>query len=229
MISPPSSRASTRHHILLGTTEEGVDVKLPPYGQNVLLVGTSGSGKSTLATGLPRAARGAEVHVLHHRSRRGLRRVRGRRRASGRRLARPRVEEIVQVLAKPDASCIVNLVGLPIADRPGFFASLAPRLQELRARLGRPHWLVIDEAHHLLPAEWEPGPLALPEKLSGVLADQRASRPHRAEGAVRREDAHRRGQESGAGVPRAGARLPVRGARGCRGPARARAGAAVES
>jgi hypothetical protein len=59
-------------------------------------------------------------------------------------------------------------VGLPIADRPGFFASLAPRLQELRAKSGRPHWIVIDEAHHLLPAEWQPGPLALPEKLSGV-------------------------------------------------------------
>ncbi len=27
---------------------------------------------------------------------------------------------------------------------------------------------MVDEAHHLLPAEWQPGPLALPEKLSGV-------------------------------------------------------------
>jgi hypothetical protein len=63
----------------------------------------------------------------------------------------------------------VNLVGLPIADRPAFFASLAPRLQELRARCGRPHWLLIDEAHHLLPAEWEPGPLSLPEQLKGVM------------------------------------------------------------
>ncbi len=26
-----------------------------------------------------------------------------------------------------------------------------PRVQELRARTGRPHWLVVDEAHHLLP------------------------------------------------------------------------------
>jgi len=78
------------------------------------------------------------------------------------------VDEIVQLMTKPHTSCIVNLVGLPIADRPGFFASLAPRLQELRARSGRPHWIVVDEAHHLLPAEWQPGPLALPEKLSGV-------------------------------------------------------------
>src|SRR5262249_39046530 len=80
----------------------------------------------------------------------------------------PTVDEVVKLLSKPDTSCIVNLVGLPIADRPAFFASLAPRIQELRARSGRPHWMLIDEAHHLLPAEWEPGPLSLPEKLSGV-------------------------------------------------------------
>ena len=35
----------------MGTQDDGTEVKLPPYGQNVLLVGTSGSGKSTLATG----------------------------------------------------------------------------------------------------------------------------------------------------------------------------------
>ena len=147
---------------------EAAKVKLPPYGQNVLVVGTSGSGKSTLATGFlerlaeqkyafciidPEGDYGTFADAV----------------AIGAPTRPPTVEEIVQSLAKPSASCIVNLVGLPIADRPGFFASLAPRLQEMRARTGRPHWIVIDEAHHLLPAEWEPGPLALPEKLSGVL------------------------------------------------------------
>jgi hypothetical protein len=157
-----------RHHLLVGTTSDGTEVKLPPYGQNVLLVGTSGSGKSTLATGFlerlaeqnytfciidPEGDYGTFADAV----------------AIGAPTRPPTVEEIVQALAKPSASCIVNLVGLPIADRPGFFASLAPRLQEMRARSGRPHWIVIDEAHHLLPAEWEPGPLALPQKLSGIL------------------------------------------------------------
>jgi HAD superfamily hydrolase (TIGR01484 family) len=157
----------TRHHVLLGTAANGEEVKLPPHGQNVLLVGTSGSGKSTLTTGFlerlaeqrytfclidPEGDYGnfADAVQLGTPSR------------------PPGVDEIMQVLAKPHTSCIANLVGLPIADRPGFFASLAPRLQELRARSGRPHWIVLDEAHHLLPAEWQTGPLALPEKLSGV-------------------------------------------------------------
>ncbi len=157
-----------RHHLLVGTTEDGTEVKLPPYAQNVLLVGTSGSGKSSLATGFlerlaeqkytfciidPEGDYGAFADAV----------------AIGAPTRPPTVEEIVQALSKPSASCIVNLVGLPIADRPGFFASLAPRLQEMRARSGRPHWIVIDEAHHLLPAEWESGPLALPDKLNGIL------------------------------------------------------------
>src|SRR5262249_2048477 len=35
-------------------------------------------------------------------------------------------------------------------DRPLFLPILLPRLLELRSLTGRPHWIVIDEAHHLL-------------------------------------------------------------------------------
>jgi len=157
-----------RHHVLLGTAEGGQEeVKLPPHGQNVLLVGTSGSGKSTLTTGfLERLAEQRYTFCLIDPE--GDYDTFADAISIGTPTRPPSIDEIVQLLAKPHASCIANIVGLPIADRPGFFASLAPRLQELRAKSGRPHWIVIDEAHHLLPAEWQPGPLALPDKLSGV-------------------------------------------------------------
>jgi HAD superfamily hydrolase (TIGR01484 family) len=157
----------TRHHILVGTAEGGTEIKLPPHGQNVLLIGTSGSGKSTLAMGfLERLAEQKYTFCVIDPE--GDYDTFGGAVTLGAPTRPPAVDEVVKLLSKPETSCIVNLVGLPIADRPGFFASLAPRLQELRARSGRPHWIHIDEAHHLLPAEWEPGPLALPEKLSGV-------------------------------------------------------------
>jgi HAD superfamily hydrolase (TIGR01484 family) len=156
-----------RHHVLLGSAEGGEEVKLPPYGQHVLLVGTSGSGKSTLTTGfLERLAEQRYTFCLIDPE--GDYETFAEAVTLGTPTRPPGIDEIVQLLAKPHASCIANIVGLPIADRPGFFASLAPRLQELRAKSGRPHWIVIDEAHHLLPAEWQPGPLALPEKLRGV-------------------------------------------------------------
>jgi hypothetical protein len=56
-----------------------------------------------------------------------------------------------------ETSIVINLVGLPVADRPTFLQSLLPHLEEMRARTGRPHWLILDEAHHLLPAAWAPG------------------------------------------------------------------------
>jgi hydroxymethylpyrimidine pyrophosphatase-like HAD family hydrolase len=40
-----------RHHILLGTREDGQEVCVSPYGGPILLAATLGSGKSTLATG----------------------------------------------------------------------------------------------------------------------------------------------------------------------------------
>jgi energy-coupling factor transporter ATP-binding protein EcfA2 len=157
-----------RHHILVGTAADGTEIKLPPYGQNVLLIGTSGSGKSTLASAvLERLAEQKYTFCVidpegDYDTFAGAITI-------GAPTRPPTVDEVAQLLSKPETSCIVNLVGLPIADRPSFFASLAPRLQELRARSGRPHWILVDEAHHVLPSEWEPGPLALPDKLTGVI------------------------------------------------------------
>ena len=157
-----------RHHILLGHDDNGNEVFLPSYGANVLLVGTSGSGKSTLATAiLERLAEHRYTYAVidpegDYESLAGAVPIGTPDRA-------PSAEEIVQLLGKPGESCIVNLVGLPIADRRSYFVGLMPRLQALRAKTGRPHWIVMDEAHHLLPAEWERGSLALPEKLYSVL------------------------------------------------------------
>jgi hypothetical protein len=63
---------------------------------------------------------------------------------------------------------VINLLGLPLQDRPSFFVGLLPHLQELRARTGRPHWIVVDEAHHLLPASWDPATLTLSQELHSM-------------------------------------------------------------
>jgi hypothetical protein len=71
-------------------------------------------------------------------------------------------------------NAVVNLLGVPLHDRPGFFASLAGHLDAMRARLARPHWLVLDEAHHLVPAsapefahDWR-GSLSLTVEPAGI-------------------------------------------------------------
>ena len=54
-------------------------------------------------------------------------------------------------------------------DRPEFFGQLFPNLQAMRTRTGRPHWIVLDESHHLLPAEWSHLDRALPQNLGETI------------------------------------------------------------
>jgi hypothetical protein len=62
-----------------------------------------------------------------------------------------------------------NLLAVPASQRPACFARLLAALQEFRARTGRPHWLVVDEAHHVLPAAWQPASDAGPVPSRGMI------------------------------------------------------------
>jgi hypothetical protein len=81
----------------------------------------------------------------------------------------PSVEQIFEILKSPDAELIINLVGVQMKDRPAFFSSLLAQLQEMRLREGRPHWMVIDEAHHLLPQEWAPASAEVAGRTASLL------------------------------------------------------------
>jgi HAD superfamily hydrolase (TIGR01484 family) len=157
-----------RHAILLGTREDRREERVEPYGVNVLVAGTSGSGKSSMTTGfLERLADPGYQYVIidpegdyssldgavvlgdpHH---------------------APTVEELLGLLGAPRQEVVANLLGISLDHRPAFFQGLLPQLQEKRARSGRPHWVVVDEAHHLMPASWDPATLTLPQELRGML------------------------------------------------------------
>ena len=157
-----------RHALLIGTRRDGTEMKISPAGRRLMIAGPSGSGKTTAATGfLERLmAAGYQCCVVDpegdYEGFDGLVELGTAERA-------PPVEEVLELLAKPTVQVGVSLVAVPLDDRPRFFASLLPRLQELRSKTGRPHWIVIDEAHHLFPASWQPAPLTLPRELGGVL------------------------------------------------------------
>jgi hypothetical protein len=61
-------------------------------------------------------------------------------------------DEALKLLRQSATNVVMNTQSLSVEERPIFFANLLPQISVLRARTGRPHWLVIDEAHHLLPA-----------------------------------------------------------------------------
>src|SRR5207247_210347 len=77
----------------------------------------------------------------------------------------PSAAEVLQVLEKPQENAVVSLTSMPVSERPQFFLGLLSKLLDMRARTGRPHWLILDEAHHLLPTAWSPPAALMPEQL----------------------------------------------------------------
>jgi hydroxymethylpyrimidine pyrophosphatase-like HAD family hydrolase/energy-coupling factor transporter ATP-binding protein EcfA2 len=153
-----------RNLVAIGTGPDGNAVAIPPYGLNILIAGPSGSGKSTVTAGIverlidrayqvcmidPEGDYGTLPEVLT--------------------LGSPRyaipVNEAVAVLEDPKLNLNLNLLGIPLADRPQYFGHLFPSLQAMRTRTGRPHWIVLDEAHHMLPFDWGHVGKALPHRL----------------------------------------------------------------
>jgi len=45
---------------------------------------------------------------------------------------------------------VVNLIGMPLEERPQFFAQILVLCNKMCAETGRPHWLVVDQAHQML-------------------------------------------------------------------------------
>jgi hypothetical protein len=150
-----------RHNILLGQRESGEEMRLRPFGVNTLITGPSGAGKSTVTTAfLERLNEHSYQFCVidpegDYESFEGAVAV-------GTQKQPPNIDEIVRLLRNPQENAVVNLIGVRLKDRPAFFLALLPRLQELRAQLGHPHWIVIDETHHVLPSAWEAAPQALP-------------------------------------------------------------------
>ncbi|WP_043614108.1 HAD-IIB family hydrolase [Nonomuraea candida] len=134
------------------------EVRLPTYGLGLLVAGPSGSGKSTVTTALLERLTGASYQCVivdpegDYAEYPGVTVLGDPDRV-------PAVDEVLHVLEQPAHSVVINLIGLQLRDRPAYFAELLPRLTALRARLGHPHWLILDEAHHLMPAEIRHVPL----------------------------------------------------------------------
>jgi hydroxymethylpyrimidine pyrophosphatase-like HAD family hydrolase/energy-coupling factor transporter ATP-binding protein EcfA2 len=153
MIATDLSELATklsRRDVPLSLESEEPRVALHPYGRRVLLCGTSGSGKSTLATAFLE-----RLHEAHYQfclidpegDFEGLEAAV----ALGNEREAPKLDDVLHLLRSSGSSALVNLLALPLDKRSAFFAGLVPRIADLRQERARPHWLVVDEAHHMLP------------------------------------------------------------------------------
>jgi HAD superfamily hydrolase (TIGR01484 family) len=158
-----------RHDLYLGESRaNGTPVTLPSDRGAVLITGSSGAGKTTLThLLLERIVQGGYQFCVvdpegDYDNLEGVAHL-------GDAKATPRPEDVLSVLATPDASVVVKLLGLDVPERPAYFGKLLGQISGLRATTGRPHWLILDEAHHLSPSTQDVQHNALPNELSSAV------------------------------------------------------------
>ena len=150
----------TRHDLPLGEQGDGRPVTVSAHGTRLLIVGPSGSGKSTLTGVLAeRVIEGGRSLLLldpegDYRTLAELERVvvfggKGER-------ALPTADEVDQLLRQPAASLVLDLSAMSRSEKVAYATTVLATVATVRSSLGLPHWLVVDEAHHVFPAEGSP-------------------------------------------------------------------------
>jgi hydroxymethylpyrimidine pyrophosphatase-like HAD family hydrolase len=141
-----------RRQVAIGHDLAGEEIGLHPYGLNVLVSGYPLSGKSTFARnfieGLER--QGYQYCLIDPE---GDYQEADHAVTMGSENQAPEVQSVIDLLEKTQQNCTVDMLSIQYADRPYFFRELINPLEKLREKTGRPHWIILDEAHHLIPSD----------------------------------------------------------------------------
>ena len=158
------------HAISLGTAvgEDATEVRIGPCRNSVLIAGASASGKSTLAASILEQLVAKQYQFCLVDPEGDYENFAGAL-SFGTGKERPDLTAVLNSLQSPDNNTVVDLLGMAVKERPEYFSQLLPKLIELRAQTARPHWIVIDEAHHLLPTSWSPPSSTLLPELGGTI------------------------------------------------------------
>lgn len=156
-----------RHRLVLGQSGDK-EITLPGAPNHVLICGQSGGGKSTLVTAIVErmVERKYQICIIDPE---GDYENTGAFTTTGAPDHGPSLDHLAALLDDPQSQIAVNLTGVTREERAKVFGSVVHMIQERRVQTGRPHWLIVDEAHHMLPAEWGPAKDELPEHLANVI------------------------------------------------------------
>jgi hydroxymethylpyrimidine pyrophosphatase-like HAD family hydrolase len=157
-----------RHGILIGRRDGGKDVYLEPHRGSVLIAGSSGIGKSTLAIALSERMAEKKFEFCVFDPEGDYNELEGAI-VVGDVKTTPKTDDAIKLLHQAEVNVVVNTQALDVQERPPFFGKLLGQISELRARTGRPHWLIIDEAHHLMPASLQGLAQLLPEEIPAAI------------------------------------------------------------
>jgi HAD superfamily hydrolase (TIGR01484 family) len=146
------SQNLTRHYIDLGHCSDGSVFRISPYGQTVLLAGTSGSGKTTLTAAFAEKLIEKQYQFCLIDPEGDYLEIEGAI-TIGDSSQPPIIENVIQILSQPAQNLVVCVLAIDLNDRPAFFKKLSTAVIGLRNATGHPHFIIVDEAHHLIPKD----------------------------------------------------------------------------
>lgn len=146
-----------RHRLNLGESADGSTVAVAAHGTRLLIIGPSGSGKSTLTGVLAERVleSGRSLLLLDPEGDyRTLAEIPGVVVFGGKgEQGLPTADELDQLLRQARTSLVLDLSAMTLAEKVPYAAKALAVVASVRASTGLPHWLIIDEAHHVMPAE----------------------------------------------------------------------------
>ena len=154
----------SRHDLLVGRRRDRQPVFIPSGRVNLLVAGTTGAGKSTFANSFLERLVEKDYQFCVIDPEGDYQELEDAV-PFGDSTHPPQLDAVLRLLRDPRQNASINLNGLPFKDRPEEFMKILVALQELRTEVGRPHWIIVDEAHHVLPSSWEAKSFALPADL----------------------------------------------------------------
>src|SRR3984957_11164043 len=160
--------SETHNSVEVGVGADGRPIVIRPHGGSALICGSSGGGKSTVATALLEQIVEGDYQVCVFDPEGDYAEFRSAV-VFGDAKAAPQPAEFVKLLERPGDSFVINMLAVPFEDRPALLSDFISAIANLRAKIGRPHWVLMDEAHHLLPAERDVSATASLESLPPVI------------------------------------------------------------
>jgi hydroxymethylpyrimidine pyrophosphatase-like HAD family hydrolase/energy-coupling factor transporter ATP-binding protein EcfA2 len=142
----------SRHFMELGKCRDGSVFQISPHGQHMLFAGTSGSGKSTLTAAFVERMIEKQYQFClvdpegDYLDMAGVVTI-------GDSSQPPIIGNVIQLLSQASQSVVVCILAVQLAERPTFFNQLLSEIVKLQHGTGHPHFMIIDEAHHLIPKE----------------------------------------------------------------------------
>ncbi|MBC7389599.1 MAG: HAD-IIB family hydrolase [Opitutaceae bacterium] len=152
----------SRHNLELGQSFDDSVYGISPYGNSLLLAGTSGSGKTTFIAAFLEKLLAKQYQFClidpegDYLDLPGVITI-------GDTNQPPLIEQVIKLLSNSVENAVVCILAIALGDRPAFFNKLLAAVIELRKNTGHPHFIIMDEAHHLVPKEAADSSFNFPE------------------------------------------------------------------